>query len=285
MNLSKNCIKKIENLSHLSKLSTLIISHNGIRTAEDVAHLALMPGLHTIDLQSNKLDDAAIVDEVLAQLPELRVLYLQGNPVVKKIPHYRKTVISKCVNLRYLDDRPVFEEERRRVTAWASALATNGIDAANEAEREEIKNIRLEKDEADERNFRAFGEMMREGVLLKRQKELELSRLGVDMEPATNVFSGEAIIPVPESAKLKEIRESRWRSESSTSTNNNNDDDDSLKSKQIWSEIPVLEIGIVEEPVNTDDINIDFDFASRIDEVAPEATPVEINSTNLLELD
>jgi len=41
-----------------------------------------------------------------------------GNPVVKDIKHYRKTIIAKCKALRYLDDRPVFEEERRRVTAW-----------------------------------------------------------------------------------------------------------------------------------------------------------------------
>jgi hypothetical protein len=34
---------------------------------------------------------------------------------VKQIKHYRKTVIARCKDLRYLDDRPVFEEERRRV--------------------------------------------------------------------------------------------------------------------------------------------------------------------------
>ncbi len=102
-----------------------------------------------------------------------------GNPVVKDIKHYRKTIIAKCKALRYLDDRPVFEEERRRVTAWyspnhnhsltyslthsctlyfltylstiinrANAYETGGIEAANEAERLEIQNIRKEKDEA-----------------------------------------------------------------------------------------------------------------------------------------
>lgn len=36
---------------------------------------------------------------------DLRVLYLQGNPVVKLIRHYRKTLVSRCANLKYLDDR------------------------------------------------------------------------------------------------------------------------------------------------------------------------------------
>lgn len=36
---------------------------------------------------------------------DLRVLYLQGNPVVKLIRHYRKTLVSRCPNLKYLDDR------------------------------------------------------------------------------------------------------------------------------------------------------------------------------------
>lgn len=38
-------------------------------------------------------------------MKDLRVLYLQGNPVVKLIRHYRKNLISSCVKLKYLDDR------------------------------------------------------------------------------------------------------------------------------------------------------------------------------------
>ena len=52
----------------------------------------------------------------------------QNNTVVKDIKHYRKTIISQCVHLKYLDDRPVFDDERRRVTAWARALAANPDD-------------------------------------------------------------------------------------------------------------------------------------------------------------
>ena len=45
-------------------------------------------------------------------MPDLRVVYLMGNPVVKSIRYYRKTLIVKIPKLNYLDDRPVFEVER-----------------------------------------------------------------------------------------------------------------------------------------------------------------------------
>jgi dynein assembly factor 1, axonemal len=41
-----------------------------------------------------------------------------GNPLVKRIPHYRKTLIGRLRALRYLDDRPVFPEERARCAVW-----------------------------------------------------------------------------------------------------------------------------------------------------------------------
>lgn len=46
-------------------------------------------------------------------MPKLAVLYLHGNEVTKKIQHYRKTLIHRIPTLKYLDDRPVFEDERR----------------------------------------------------------------------------------------------------------------------------------------------------------------------------
>ena len=46
-------------------------------------------------------------------MPELSILYLQGNSINKNILHYRKTLIVNIANLRYLDEYPVFDEERR----------------------------------------------------------------------------------------------------------------------------------------------------------------------------
>ena len=141
INLSKNFIKKIQNLSHLKKLTSLNLSHNHLSTYENIEHIVLIPSIQTLDLQSNKLSDPKIT-EIFEKLPDLRVLYLLGNPVVKQIPHYRKYIISKCPMLKYLDDRPVFDEERRRTMVWIEAFNTGGMAAAQEAERNEIKLIR-----------------------------------------------------------------------------------------------------------------------------------------------
>ncbi|XP_060828002.1 uncharacterized protein LOC132913588 [Bombus pascuorum] len=51
-------------------------------------------------------------------MKELRVVSLMGNPILKKIKLYRKTMILKCKNLKYLDDRPVFPRDRACAEAW-----------------------------------------------------------------------------------------------------------------------------------------------------------------------
>ncbi len=212
LNLSKNFIKTVENLSHMKKLTNLNLAHNKISTIEDIRHILELPSIQSIDLQHNKIEDPGIVD-ILSQLPDLRVVYLMGNPCVKHIRNYRKTMVAKCKHLKYLDDRPVFDEERRRTEAWAAVIDAGGTnDEAMEAERNELKKIRKEKDDADERNFLAFEKIMVEGREIRRLKEMEkkeqLLHGGDNSE--FNAFSGERIIPVPESEELRVARESRW---------------------------------------------------------------------------
>lgn len=69
-------------------------------------------------------------------MPNLGVLYLNGNGFTKKVKNYRKTLIHKIPSLKYLDDRPVFEDERR----YVEAFFRGGI----EAEREERKLYKKE---------------------------------------------------------------------------------------------------------------------------------------------
>lgn len=220
LNLSKNYIKKIENLSHNQKLTTLNLANNHLSKYSDIEEILKNPSLQTIDLQHNKIEDASVVD-ILAQMPDLRVVYLMGNPCVKDIRHYRKTIVSRCKNLKYLDDRPVFDEERRRVDAWAKVFATDGFEAAQEAERDEIALIRKEKDDNDLKNFKAFERMMLEGKAVKDARELERkAKLGIQDNSSnqenmsannstTNPFSGEDIKPTKESPSLTVIREQR----------------------------------------------------------------------------
>jgi len=209
INLSKNFIKTVENISQLQKLTTLNIANNNLTTYADIEQVLQIPSLTTLDLQHNRLNDPAIVD-IFAKMPELRVLYLQGNPVVKDIKHYRRMIIARCKQLRYLDDRPVFDDERRRTDAWARGLEEGGIEAAAEAERLEIQRIRAEKDEADERNFRAFETMMIEGKAIRKQREEEAAAGGNQENAQVNVFSGETVVPVPESTATAQYRAAQW---------------------------------------------------------------------------
>ncbi|XP_023221818.1 dynein assembly factor 1, axonemal-like [Centruroides sculpturatus] len=118
LNLSNNYIKKIENLSCLPALTTLQISHNMLSTTDDIQHLIECPTLSMIDLSYNRLDDINIL-EVFSTMPNLRVLYLTGNPVIRKISNYRITCTVKIKSLLYLDDRPIFEKDRACAEAWA----------------------------------------------------------------------------------------------------------------------------------------------------------------------
>ena len=52
------------------------------------------PNISVIDLSHNALEDPCIID-VLEKLPELSVLNLMGNPVIKKIKNYRKVIVNK----------------------------------------------------------------------------------------------------------------------------------------------------------------------------------------------
>ena len=117
LNISRNQLASLDGLD-LPELSTLLCAENELKSTADIAVLKGMINLQTLDLKENELADFDGVLEVLCTLPELRCLYLAGNPLVRATPNYRKHLILGLPNLCYLDDRPVFEKERRLVEVW-----------------------------------------------------------------------------------------------------------------------------------------------------------------------
>ena len=68
---------------------------------------------------------------------------MHNNEFTKKIANYRKKIISLIPNLKYIDDKPIFEDERRFAEAWARG----GLD-------EERKERALYKKEKEEEQIR-----------------------------------------------------------------------------------------------------------------------------------
>lgn len=153
LNLSENCISVVENLGNLPQLTNLQLKHNriGIHGLEDLFGLRELKSISVVDLSENRIEEPE-VKEILQDLTTMRVLYLQGNGCVRKIPHYRKTLINSFKDLRYLDDKPVFEDERR----FAEAFGRGGL----EAEKREREVYRKEKQDAEIQRVKDFREMV-----------------------------------------------------------------------------------------------------------------------------
>jgi len=92
-------------------------------------------------------------------MPNLKVLYMLECPLIKKIKNYRKTVISELPELKYLDDRPVFVDDRRN----AEAFTRGGLDE----ERAERDRIKAEKKVAHDKMHADFKAMMKKAKLAR----------------------------------------------------------------------------------------------------------------------
>ena len=119
----------------------------------------------TLDLTNNEIDNKEVI-ECFQKLSNLIVLYLVGNTIIKHIQNYRKTLINKFPELTYLDDKPVFPEERR----FALAFANGGIEEEKK-ERQKFKDEEAAKAKKSRDDFEKMLENARNEA--KKKKELE----------------------------------------------------------------------------------------------------------------
>ncbi len=145
--MAQNEISKIEALESLTCLETLIISENEISMPEFITQITSISKLRELDLSMNKINtNPECILKILGNCKSLKVLSLQGNPFVSKMPHYRSMVICHCKSLRQLDGSRICSEERRRCDAWGDVILKGGtFDEANEADKQELLKIRLER--------------------------------------------------------------------------------------------------------------------------------------------
>ena len=158
-------------MEHNQQLETLLLNNNriGCNGLDDVRELESLKSVSVLDLAQNKInlekeEEREEFLDILCAMENLKVLYLKGNPIVKQIPHYRKTLINRLPLLKYLDESPVFPEDRR----YAEAFAKGGL----EAEQEERKKVREEKKEENAHNHEEFKKMIAKarGEILEKEK-------------------------------------------------------------------------------------------------------------------
>jgi dynein assembly factor 1 len=200
INLSENFITKITDLSSLVSLSTLQLKSNRLATYEDIAGIAtLPPTLQVLDLGHNKIEDARVID-LLEGLPNLSCLYLHGNPVCSKISPYRKTVVARLKGLRYLDDRPVFDDERRLTNAWARGGA--------DEEKKEREIMREEEEATRRRHMQDFADLVAAG----RRERREAGDLNVsdDTDYTSSDEENQSSLKVPPPVQHTEFYEKNY---------------------------------------------------------------------------
>mmetsp|Transcript_6447 Transcript_6447/g.9390 ORF Transcript_6447/g.9390 Transcript_6447/m.9390 type:complete len:255 (-) Transcript_6447:1639-2403(-) len=161
LNLSENSLKKIEGLASLTQLQTLYLAKNEI---SDISGLKDCPSLQILDLSENKLDNPEAISSYVWTLPIMHYLILKGNPVVRKIKSYQKTMIANMPSLTYIDNYKLNDHDHD----YAKAFMEGGI----EAERALRKTVAEAKLQKDRDNFKYMEEIMQEARdAAKKNKE------------------------------------------------------------------------------------------------------------------
>lgn len=153
LDVSHNTIRELCTETPQETLETLLASHNSVKNLDGIC--LSFPALTSLDIAYNQVPRLEMVEQALAEMSTtLATLVLQGNPAQrcasKSNSHYRKRMIHFFRSLRFLDEYPVFAEERR----VAEAFTTGG----REGEVQMKKQIKAEEKVMQNEQFRYFEE-------------------------------------------------------------------------------------------------------------------------------
>ncbi|XP_023290020.1 dynein assembly factor 1, axonemal homolog [Orussus abietinus] len=207
LNLSHNMIRKIENLDSLKELKTLNLSHNYLQNSNDLEHLRTLDNLSILDLSHNRIDTFDVV-EILGDMKSLRVVVLTGNPVLKNIKMYRKTMTLKCKNLQYLDERPIFPRDRACAEAWFRGGPDEEL-----AERQ--KWIQAEQKKINDSVM----------AIINKRKKVEQAQIS-QKEGSSTEYKNEAEEIITTSSELLSLEKKKSAVSSSSSSEEENSEDE-----------------------------------------------------------
>lgn len=137
LSLAQNQISCIENLGANTKLTSLDISKNKLTSMAQIEGLRELPNLETLDLQTNYIEFQDDIVDQLGELKTLRCLYFKGNPAMRKMTKYRKSLTVALPVLCFIDDRPVYEVDRVAVEAFKKG----GLEEERKARDEYLANM------------------------------------------------------------------------------------------------------------------------------------------------
>ena len=238
LNLSDNCIEKIENLSTLKSLSNLLLKRNriGINDNADLEGLTELPKSVTVlDISDNRIEVTDYIKEKLTKISNLRVLYNQGNESIRKIPHYRKYLIDTLKELHYLDDKPVFENERR----LSEAFGRGGL----EEERKERALIKQEKEDKEIKRLKDFKDLAGEWKNEKKMENQEDGNIQLFEEREKEISEGLEAKRKRELAKKKLLSKVKGNQNEKNEKEGNDNNDNNINNQNIAPEIQIQSKG------------------------------------------
>lgn len=158
LDLANNRITNVTGLEGCINLKTINLSRNALSSAEGLEGLLACPSIDNIDITNNRIEGD--VTSILAKLPALHALSVNGNPCTQT-QGFRKRTIAAIPTLSYLD-RPIDEIEK----VGAHAYVTEGPEKEQEVRLAFI--AKQKQDRSDE--LQQFRQWQREQLALRKEK-------------------------------------------------------------------------------------------------------------------